>query len=282
MNAWGPTLFRRYYYRMTYESFWILHDKLGDSIELLKGRQPSVRGGEDSSGRGGNYVDPPSPNGKISNDTRLACALRYFAGGSPGDILSTYRISLTEVLFSVWGVVEAVNQFEEFHISYPASHELQQRIAADFAAVSDDVNFTVCAGAIDGVLICIGEPSEKDAEKAQISRKKLFCARKKKFGLNCIQYRIVVGRILRGYSINYGGASSDCLAFEASKLKLIVQNESDARQLLTTFLLQMQASQTKPSTNSSAFVSNVHLASWSIVGQYFARDLISMSQLLKR
>jgi hypothetical protein len=79
-------------------------------------------------------------------------------------------------LFSIWGVVEAVNQFEEFHISYPASHELQQRIAADFAAVSD-VNFTVCAGAIDGVLICIGKPSEKDAEKAQISCKKLFCAR---------------------------------------------------------------------------------------------------------
>jgi hypothetical protein len=41
----GPTLFRRYY-RMTYKSFWILHDKLGDSIELctklVKGWKPSV------------------------------------------------------------------------------------------------------------------------------------------------------------------------------------------------------------------------------------------------
>ena len=220
----GPNLFRRYY-PMSYESFWILHDKLGDSIEIctmaVQGWTASSGGDESGfgggSGRGGNHTDPPTPNGKISSDVRLGCALRYFAGGSPGDILSTYRISLTSVLLSVsWGVVEAVNQCEEFHISYPPCHELQRRIAADFASVSD-VNFTACAGAIDGVLICIGKPSEKDAKSSGISQKKLFCARKNKFGLNCQAVSDRCGRIL-DISINYGGASSDILAFEASDL----------------------------------------------------------------
>jgi len=213
----GPTLFRRYY-RMTYESFWILHDKLGESIKLctlaIQGRKAST--GENEAGRIGNFAYPPTPSGKISSDVRLAFALRYFAGGSPGDIISTYHISLISVLLSVWGVVEAVNRCEEFHISYPASHEIQKRIAADFAAVSD-VGFDVCAGAIDGVLICIGKPSEKDAKRAEISRKKLFCARKNKFGLNCQAVSDRRGKIL-DISIKYGGASLDCLAFEASDL----------------------------------------------------------------
>jgi hypothetical protein len=152
----------------------------------------------------------------------LACALRYFAGGSPGNILSTYKISLTEVQFSVWGVVEAVNLHRAFHISYPNDHEKQRQIAREFHAASG-IGFKNCAGAIDGLLIWILRPSEEEARSAGISRRKLFCARKSKFGLNMQAVSDKRGRIL-DMSINYGGASSDCLAFEASDLYQRLEN----------------------------------------------------------
>jgi len=58
-------------------------------------------------------------------------------------------------------------------------------------------------------LIWILKPTEKDASAAGIGRKK--------FGLNCQAVSDVSGRILY-ISIVYGGASSDCMAIEASDL----------------------------------------------------------------
>jgi hypothetical protein len=121
-----------------------------------------------------------------------------------------------EVFRSVWSVVEAINSLEEFHISYPADHQQQRKIAAEFCAASG-VNFDNCVGAIDGLLIWITKPSEKDSRQSGVSQKKLLCARKGKFGLNMQAVADRRGRIL-DMSINYGGSSSDCLAFEASDL----------------------------------------------------------------
>eukprot|EP00956_Cyclotella_meneghiniana_P010394 scaffold14401_cov58-Cyclotella_meneghiniana.AAC.17 len=36
---------------------------------------------------------PPIPNGEIDSEVCLACALRYFAGGSPYDIMAKYGVS---------------------------------------------------------------------------------------------------------------------------------------------------------------------------------------------
>ena len=79
------------------------------------------------------------------------------------------------------------------------------------------VEFENCAGAIDGILIWIHKPSEKDAESSGIGMQKLLCARKHKFGLNCQAVADKRGRFL-DVSIKLGGASADCLAFEASDL----------------------------------------------------------------
>ena len=79
------------------------------------------------------------------------------------------------------------------------------------------VGFSNCAGAVDGVLIWIIKPTKKDASAAGIGRKKFLCGQKGKFGLNCQAVSDVSGRIL-DISIVYGGASSDCMAFEASDL----------------------------------------------------------------
>ena len=128
----GPTYFRRAY-RMTYESFWILHNKLRNGILQALGR---IRQEEDEG--------PPVPNGLISTSIRLACALRYFAGGSPYDIVVKFGISHSDVFTSVWAVVDAINSYKDFFIVYPEEHEKQRRIAAEFKAVSQ-AGFDTCA-----------------------------------------------------------------------------------------------------------------------------------------
>ena len=101
---------------------------------------------------GSNYKLPPLRNGPITTCVRLACALRYFAGASSYDIMAKYGISKKSVSESVWAVVDAVNNLDEFIIEYPDYEEVQLEIARKFQSVSE-VNFSNCAGAIDGILI---------------------------------------------------------------------------------------------------------------------------------
>jgi hypothetical protein len=199
---------------MHYESFWCLHEKLEDGIESarLKSRGYEIKGGR----AGGNYSLPPVRNGPITTSVRLACAIRYFAGGSPYDIMAKYEVSHSQMMESVWYVVEAVNNLDEFAIEYPESADEQDRIAKEFERVSK-ANIDICAGAIDGILIWIAKPTPKQAAKAQVNQGKFLCGRKGKFGLNCQAVSNVRGKIL-DISIGYGGSSSDCLAFERSDL----------------------------------------------------------------
>ena len=230
----GPIYFRRAY-RMSYESFLELHSKLKVGIEqvmatttALKKKRlveeaggatttPKLKKGNHQPKKGSpNYKLPPVTNGSIATSIRLACTLRYLAGGSPLDLMVQYGISHTEVHNSVWYVIEAINRLTEFHISYPSNAAEQKRIAAEFEEASG-VNFKNCAGAIDGILIWIEKPTMKDATNSGIGMKKLFCGRKSKFGLNCQAVADKQGRFL-DISIKYGGSSADCLAFEASDL----------------------------------------------------------------
>jgi O-glycosyl hydrolase len=58
-----------------------------------------------------------------------------------------------------------VNNLDVFIIEYPDSEDVQLEIARKFQSVSE-VNFSNCAGAIDGILIWILKPSEEDAANA--------------------------------------------------------------------------------------------------------------------
>jgi hypothetical protein len=104
-------------------------------------------------------------NGPVSTSVRLGCALYYFAGGSPYDIMAKYGLSHASVYESIWAVVEAVNSFDEFSIEYPAPETAQLKIAHKFENVSK-VKFNNCAGAIGGILIWILKPFEEDANEA--------------------------------------------------------------------------------------------------------------------
>jgi hypothetical protein len=137
---------------MHYDSFWKLHEKLRAGIEHAGNKLQAVKKSREETPTKKGFVKcPPVPNGPITTSVRLACALRYFAGGSSYDLMGKYGVSHTEVLKSVWCVVEAVNNVEEFFILYPADHQEQRKIAADFKTASG-VGFDNCGGAIDGIL----------------------------------------------------------------------------------------------------------------------------------
>ncbi len=158
--------FRRAY-RMKYRTFKRLAHALRPYIIAASGQ----KGGPPGSIR----------NGPISSDVRLACAIRWFAGGSVYDLMSTYGISQTDTVKSFWFVVLAINRNPNFNIEYPSDHEEQKRIAQGFHAVSS-AGFKSCAGAIDGLLVWIHKPAPKDCIDSGCSSGKFMCARKMKFG----------------------------------------------------------------------------------------------------
>jgi hypothetical protein len=90
----------------------------------------------------------------------------------------------------------------------------QRRLAAGFERKSK-AGFAVCAGAIDGILTWIKRPTLEDCEIAKCGPKKLFCGRKKKFGLNMQATCDAEGRFLN-VSIEHPAATSEYLAFCSS------------------------------------------------------------------
>jgi hypothetical protein len=158
----GPIYFKRAF-RMSPSSFKKLAQKLSLYIASCSKKFPT---------RSSHCV-----NGPIYPEIRLGCAIRYFAGGAPPDIMALFGVGHTDVLESVWNVVDAMNSHPEFKLQYPDSIEEQQTIAAGFLSKSG-AHFDCCAGAIDGILIWIQRPSEKDCSKLGVLSGKFFCARK--------------------------------------------------------------------------------------------------------
>jgi len=175
------------------------------------------------------YVNSPESNKKgakndlISLEIRLSAALRFFAGGRPEDISVVHGISHSEAFNSVWKVVDAVNAAKEMAFSYPSCHEKQRAIAAGFQARSSP-HFGNCAGAIDGMLIWIEKPTEKQCAIATVGSKKWFCGRKKKFGIALQGTCDVNGKFL-DVSMEHPASTSDFLAFSTSPLKDQLEQE---------------------------------------------------------
>ena len=89
----------------------------------------------------------------------------------------------TAVYDSINLVIEAVTKCKMLEIKCPTSHENQKRIAKGFQEKSK-AGFSKCVGAIDGMLLWITKPSEKECSKVGVGSKQFFCGRKKKYGLN--------------------------------------------------------------------------------------------------
>jgi len=193
--------FRRMY-RMTQNSFWRLYDIL---LPNMPNPEEHKRGS--------------TPNGDISVATRLAMALRYFCGGDPKDIGLTHGVNnTTEVMKSVWNVVDAVNATSSMDIKFPKSHEEQKRVAEGFRCKSR-IGLGNCVGAIDGLLIWIHKPTSTDIkDNIGFGPKKFFCGRKKKYGVNMMGTCDSTGKFL-DVEIQFPGSSSDFYAFLNSDLR---------------------------------------------------------------
>ena len=161
--------------------------------------------------RAGNHI-----NGPIGTAIRLSAAIRYFTGGDPLDIALVHGISHREVFYSVWAVVNAINQTKELDISFPTDHQEQRNIAKGFLAKSA-AGFDNCVGAIDGLLIWIQKPSADECLIAQCGAKQFYCGHKHKFGLNLQGICDSQGRFL-DISIGHPASASDYLAFITSPI----------------------------------------------------------------
>jgi hypothetical protein len=113
-------------------------------------------------------------------------------------------------------VVEAIHRTNHFHLVFPRDHHSQRVLARQFASRLQ-AGFNCCVGAVDGILIWILRLSLSCCIQSGCNTSKFFCGRKHKFGLNCQAVADCRGRFL-DMSIRYPASTSDCLAFESSKL----------------------------------------------------------------
>jgi hypothetical protein len=86
------------------------------------------------------------------------------------------------VFYSIWGVVDVVNNNKHLGIQFP-DHSEQLEIAHSFQQMSG-AKFGTVVGAIDGILIWILKPSKRECRQLQCGEASFFCARKDKFGFN--------------------------------------------------------------------------------------------------
>jgi hypothetical protein len=106
------------------------------------------------------------PNGRISPDVQqLACAIHWFARGSAYDVMTTYSIGHSDTIHSCRYVVDAINRHPRFDIACSVNHDKQRSIAKGFYDISS-AGFGCWARAVDGILIWIQTPSQKDCTEA--------------------------------------------------------------------------------------------------------------------
>ena len=87
-----------------------------------------------------------------------------------------------QIYTSVWRVVDAINNTKSLDIVFPDYNE-QEVISKRFKKKSV-AGFDSVVGCIDGMLLWMEQPYKSDCDVAGVGPKKIFCGRKKKFGLN--------------------------------------------------------------------------------------------------
>ena len=92
----GPKMFRRAF-RMKYTTFNLLYSKIHSKLIQVMNRDRTK-------------VRSHAVNGLIPLPVRLGCALRFWAGGDPHDLMLVFGISYCEVFRSIDFVCEAINQ----------------------------------------------------------------------------------------------------------------------------------------------------------------------------
>lgn len=208
----GPKLsnyqFRRVY-RMSRESFDKLHSILEPKLDEI------------FFPRGGGKRKPGKSSYLIDTKTRLSIALRFFAGACPYDLMQIHDVGHCSVYFSVWCVIDAINQTDELKYSFP-THDEQDEIAAGFKLKSG-ASFGNVIGAIDGIVIATLMPCLAVCRYLKCGQKSFRCHRKDKFGLNM---QAICDHKLRftWVEIKWPAATSDYLAWVTSSLCIMLED----------------------------------------------------------
>ena len=200
--------FFRRVYRMTRASFDHLHSILEPELEKIF-----------FPGNGGKRKKKSKYH--IDTKTRLSIALRYFAGADPKDIMLIHDVGYASVYYSVWGVIDAINNTERLAYRFP-NHDEQRDIARGFLARSG-AGFDKVIGAIDGLLICILKPSIDFCRELNCGSASFRCHRKDKYGLNL---QAICDHRLKFIWIDmqWPGATSDYMAWVTSGLCYLLEN----------------------------------------------------------
>jgi hypothetical protein len=208
----GTRFFRRSY-RMDKDSFYFLHDLLKEDLE----QHFFPKGGGTRCYKTNNYL--------IKTEIRLSLALRFFAGACPYDLIVSHGVSYTSIFYSIWGVVDVINNNEHLKIRFPDINE-QLHIAEGFKEMSG-ANFGSVIGAIDGILIWILKPNRQQCRKLKCGEASFFCSRKDKFGLN--MQAICDNKLrFRWIDITWPGCTADYMAWVTSSLYSKIESDKNS------------------------------------------------------
>ena len=98
----------------------------------------------------------------ITEEAKLACALRYLAGGDVKDLQLIYHFSPNHVYKCIWLVVDAVN--EVIKIEFPLKDVAKLKVLeAEFRAASRGGIWKGQVGAVDGVHFPMLGPGERSS-----------------------------------------------------------------------------------------------------------------------
>ena len=165
---------------------------------------------------GNNGLEFYMRNGWITTEIRLACALRYFTGGSYLDIMLLHGIGKTDLYRSIWAVVHATNACTTLQFSFPTTSAQCESIASEFSHRTK-AGFHNCIGCIGGMLVWTEKPSKKQCMEVSVDDGKFYCGTKDKFGL--ILQAVCDARCRFTYiSLEHPASASDYLAFVTSSL----------------------------------------------------------------
>ena len=165
---------------------------------------------------GNNGLEFYMRNGQITTEIRLACALRYFAGGSYLDITLSHGIGKTDLYRSIWAVIHATNACTTLQFSFLTTSAQCESSASEFSHRSKG-GFRNCIGCIDGMLAWAEKPSEKQCMEVGVDDGKFYCGRKGKFSLK-LQAVCNARRRFTYISLQHPASASDYLAFVTSSL----------------------------------------------------------------
>ena len=142
---------------MDYPSFLELYELLKDGIEEYIRKEGTTT---NSSANQPFY----RKIGKITKQIRLACALRYFAGGSYLDITMSHAVGKMDFYRSIWAVVHATNKCSFLDFQFPSTLAECQSTSKEFSSRSK-AGFTNCIECIDGLLIWLENHQKTNAMK---------------------------------------------------------------------------------------------------------------------